>query len=672
LRDAPHRPNLEVLEDRCVPTQYAATYLELHDATGLNNAGQVVGNAGGRAVLWDNGTAIDLGTLGGSFSHAAAINDQGQVVGTAALPGDADVHGFLITPQGGAWFRDSDLDGRNDLMVDLGTQIAPTGINNAGQVVGNSGSDAFLWDPVNGMVDLRGGDATAINEAGHVTGTAGVPFVGDAGNGITLLDPGPDYTSSSVAAINNAGQIVGYHWVNPPTENPYQIAFRWTPDTPNGITGSYSYLYDPLGLSSSASDINNIGQVVGSHTVDVGIIDTVYAERAFLWDTAGGLVDLQNQLLSSYYPVPTLENAQAINDRGAILAGSYNGWGEYLLTPIPPSTPTISIADAPAVIEGNTGTTAATFTVNLSAASARTVTVDYATADDTATAGSDYQATSGRLTFAPGETSKTITVQVIGDHVAEPNETFIVHLSSPTNAVIAGYVGEGTILDDEPKISIGDTTATEGNTGTVNATFTLTLSSASNSDVTVHYDTANMTAVAGSDYVAASRDVVIPAGQTSAAFTVQVIGDRLPEPTETFAVNLSAATNATIADGQGVGTIVDDEPRIRISDVSRKEGKKGQTTQFTFTVTLSAAYDQAVTMSYQTVNGTATTSDSDYVAKSGTLTFAPGETTKTITIVVSGDSKKESDETFYLDLFGLSSNALFTKKRGLGTILNDD
>ena len=162
--------------------------------------------------------------------------------------------------------------------------------------------------------------------------------------------------------------------------------------------------------------------------------------------------------------------------------------------------------------------------------------------------------------------------------------------------------------------------------------------------------------MAGSDYVAASGDVIIPAGQTSATFTVAVMGDRLPEPTETFAVNLSAATNATIGDGQGVATILDDEPRISISDVTKREGRNGKTTLFTFTVTLSAAYDQPVTMSFQTVNGTATTGDSDYVARTGTLTFAPGETTKTITIEVKGDSKREANETFYLDLFGISSN----------------
>ena len=117
---------------------------------------------------------------------------------------------------------------------------------------------------------------------------------------------------------------------------------------------------------------------------------------------------------------------------------------------------------------------------------------------------------------------------------------------------------------------------------------------------------------------------------------------------------------------------MDDEPRISISDVTKAEGKRGQTTLFTFTVTLSAAYDQPVTMSFRTVNGTATTSGKDYVAKSGTLTFAPGETTKIVTIEVNGDNKREVLETFYLDLSGNSSNSLFTKNRGIGTILNDD
>jgi hypothetical protein len=263
--------------------------------------------------------------------------------------------------------------------------------------------------------------------------------------------------------------------------------------------------------------------------------------------------------------------------------------------------------------------------------------------------------------------------------------------SDPTSLVLADFNADGradaavtdfdgplwVLLNDghwppeAGSLRIGDASVIEGNTGSVNATFTLTLSYASNVDVTVHYATADITATAGSDYTAASGIVTIPAGQTSATITVAVRGDRLGEADETFAVNLSAATGATIGDGQGLGTIRDNEPRISISDVTRAEGRNGKTA-FTFTVTLSAAYDQPVTVSFQTVNGTATTGDNDYVAKTGTITFNPGQTTKTITIDVKGDNKRESDETFYLDLSANSSNSLFTKKRGIGTILNDD
>lgn len=310
--------------------------------------------------------------------------------------------------------------------------------------------------------------------------------------------------------------------------------------------------------------------------------------------------------------------------------------------------------------------------MQLSAPSTEPVSVGYSTADGTATAGSDYQATSGTLTFAPGDTSKTFTVLVNGDRLAEPNETFVINLSSPINATIADGQGVGTIVDDEPRISIGDKTVTEGNTGSTSAIFTVTLSAAYDVNVTVNYATANGSATAGSDYTAKSGTLTIPAGQTTGTIAVQVNGDRFAEPNETFFVNLSSINYGAITDAQGVGTIMDDEPRISISDVSMKEGKRNQSASFTFIVTLSAAYDQPVTMSFKTTDGTAKTSDNDYIAKSGTLTFAPGETTKTITITVISDSKKEADETFFVDLFANSGNSLFTKSRGTGTILNDD
>ncbi len=286
-----------------------------------------------------------------------------------------------------------------------------------------------------------------------------------------------------------------------------------------------------------------------------------------------------------------------------------------------------------------------------------------------------------------------------GDGTFRPAQNFLAG-AGPSNPVLADFNGDGfsdvaarnyassgfsVLLNDgawdagpppppppAPSLSIGNASVTEGNTGSVAASFTVTLSAASAETATVAYSTSDGSAVAGGDYQAASGTLTFAPGETSKTVLVLVNGDRVGEPNETFFVNLSGATNATIADGQGIGTIVDDEPRLSINDVTKAEGRRRRTTLFTFTVTLSAAYDQPVTVSFRTVNGTATTSNGDYVTRSGTLTFAPGATTMTITIEVKGDSKREANETFYLDLFGNSSNSLFTKNRGIGTILNDD
>jgi hypothetical protein len=223
-----------------------------------------------------------------------------------------------------------------------------------------------------------------------------------------------------------------------------------------------------------------------------------------------------------------------------------------------------------------------------------------------------------------------------------------------------------------PLISLTDAQVTERHVGTSPMTFTVSLSTSSNQTVTVSYATANMSASDGADYQAISGTLVFAPGETTKTITVLITGDRRVEDDELFLVTLSHPSHATLGVVNGYGTIRDDEHRISISDVSRAEGKVGQTTLFMFTVTLSAAFDQAVTMSFRTVNGTAKPSDNDYVAKSGTLTFAPGQITKTITIEVKGDNKREDNEVFYLELFNNGGNSKFTKARGVGTIINDD
>src|SRR5262245_30191515 len=230
-------------------------------------------------------------------------------------------------------------------------------------------------------------------------------------------------------------------------------------------------------------------------------------------------------------------------------------------------------------------------------------------------------------------------------------------------ALSAGQTGPG--------LSVTDATVTEGDSGTVNVDFTVSLPAPAEQEMSVKFATANGTAGA-SDYVSNSGTLTFAIGDVSKTVTVPGNGDTLDEANETFLVNLTSPVNASIADGQGVGTIVDDDPAptLAIGDVSLAEGNRG-TTAFTFTVTLSAVSGQSVTVSYATANGTATTGNNDYSAKSGTLTFAPGETSKTIVVSVKGDRRGEANETFFVNLTG-PTNATLADGQGVGTILNDD
>ncbi|WDK83183.1 putative Ig domain-containing protein [Xanthomonas campestris pv. campestris] len=230
-----------------------------------------------------------------------------------------------------------------------------------------------------------------------------------------------------------------------------------------------------------------------------------------------------------------------------------------------------------------------------------------------------------------------------------------------------------TITPSQPTLSINDVSVNEGNAGTSNATFTVSLSQpAGAGGASFDIATADGSATAGVDYVASSlTGQTIPAGSSSATFTVLVNGDTLSEPNETFFVNVSNVSGAGVSDAQGQGTIVNDDaqPTLSIDDVSVNEGNSGTTTA-TFTVTLSAASGQTVSVNYASADGTAT-AGSDYVARSGTLTFAPGTTAQGVAITVNGDTALEPNETFSVGLSG-ASNASIARATGAGTILNDD
>lgn len=240
-------------------------------------------------------------------------------------------------------------------------------------------------------------------------------------------------------------------------------------------------------------------------------------------------------------------------------------------TPSPPPVtilPGISIADA-TVVEGNAGTSTANFVVSLTAAAAKTVRVSYATANGTASsANRDYQTAGGSISFAPGETSKIVSITVNGDTAPEADEKFTVRLSTPIEAVLRDDTAVGTIRNDDsstplpslPTLVVSDVRVSEGNSGTVNAAFTVSLSAASSSTVTVAYATADGTATtASSDYVALAGSLTFAAGETSKIVNATVNGDTSVETDETFVLGLSNAAGATILDGSAVATIVNDD-----------------------------------------------------------------------------------------------------------------
>jgi uncharacterized Zn-binding protein involved in type VI secretion len=219
------------------------------------------------------------------------------------------------------------------------------------------------------------------------------------------------------------------------------------------------------------------------------------------------------------------------------------------------------------VTEGNSGSVNAVFAVSLSAPYPLAVSVSYATTNGTALAGTDYTTTSGVLVFAAGVTMQTVSVAVLGDALDEADESFAVSLSGAQNATLADSQGLGTILDNDPTptLTINDVSVTEGNSGSVNAVFTVSLSAASGLPVSVAYATANGAAIAGSDYTAKTGTLSFAPGVTTQTLSVAVLGDALAEPSESFAVNLTQPGNATIADSQGVGTILDNDGAPSIS-----------------------------------------------------------------------------------------------------------
>ncbi len=333
--------------------------------------------------------------------------------------------------------------------------------------------------------------------------------------------------------------------------------------------------------------------------------------------------------------------------------------------------PRLSITANP-YTEGNSGIGNASIIVSLSAASSQTITVNYTATDGSAQVGSDYQAQSGILTFAPGQTSQSISLPVLGDTTVEPDETVQISLSNPANAQLPANPTASVMIrnDDWPVISAASTTQAEGDRGASYATVSLTLDQAPYLPVTLAYTTVDGTAQAGTDYTATSGNLKFARGVTTQTIKIPVLGDGTVEDDESFRLQFSNPVNGSLSGSTATVTLTNDDiPLIRLTGATVNEGNSG-TSNTTLTVSLDKPSNKTVTVNYATQDGTAT-AGSDYVTKQGTLRFAPGETSQSIDIAVVGDGVVERDETFRVNL----SNAVYatlSTSNATVTVTNDD
>ena len=484
---------------------------------------------------------------------------------------------------------------------------------------------------------------------------------------VTISDD--DATTISISATTPAA-------AEPGTDGEFTIQLDGAKVAPpGGITVTYA-----VDASSSATSVADYAALsgtatilagTGSITVPVTVADDSIVEES---ETVGVNLSTENHV-------------------GTTIAASPNDAATVTISDDDNTTVSISATDPTATEPGDNGE----FTIQLAGgkvAPTGGITVAYAIdGATTATSGTDYVALSGTATITGAASSVTIPVTVVNDDVVEGDETLIIDLVSTDHSGVGIAASPNdtdavTISDeDSATFAISDAPAgNEDNVGTVARTFFVTLTGDVDQSVTIDFATADGSAtVADTDY-AANANTLTFAGTNGESIQVDVLsnGDTKVEADETFAVNLSNVQangkNVTIADAQGIGTIInDDAATLTIADVSQDENSSGT---MTFTVELSNTVQGGVSVDFATSNGSAEdqATDGDYTGiPSGTLNFignTAGEQID-INVTIGQDDKVEADETFLVTL----SNLVHTAEPGqvtmlgspaTGTILNDD
>ncbi|WP_407153952.1 Calx-beta domain-containing protein [Bradyrhizobium sp. STM 3557] len=497
-------------------------------ATGNAQANSIVGNS--NANIINGGGGKD--TLTGGAGADTFVLGPANAANTVTITDFAAEDRFGITASDYGLTQGNGLvdNGSGTLVLDPTWFATVTGTQGTvaghGQFLYNATTLSVMWDPdgsgPSAGIAIAKLQAGAVVNAGNfaISGGTGNPVVGNISINDVNITEGNSGTSLATFTVTRSGGTA---------------AFAVNYATADGTaTAGSDYVGQPTGTLSFAA-----GDLTKTISVTINGDTTVEPDETFFVNLSGAT---NGGTITKSQGVGTIANDDAA-------AGVGN----------------ISVNDV-SITEGNSGTKVATFTVTRSGGTAAFA-VNYATADGTATAGSDYVAQpTSTLSFAAGDLTKTISVTINGDTTVEPDETFFVNLSGATNGgTITKSQGVGTITNDDAaagvgNISVNDVSITEGNSGTKVATFTVTRSGGT-AAFAVNYATADGTATAGSDYVAQPTNTLsFAAGDLTKTISVTINGDTTVEPDETFFVNLSGATNGgTITKSQGVGTITNDD-----------------------------------------------------------------------------------------------------------------
>ncbi len=611
--------------------------MELTDTLVLNNAARIQGgglfnrneltitrttfsgnsaNSKGGGLYNESSFAVATNIVDSTFDSNVTTVAGGGVYNNSAQganPGRITITGSTLSNnhagvRGGAIFN-------NDIVTLLNSTVSTNSANSVGGGIYNS----VLLDPADGVTVLSAGDVTLTNVTVVRNSTDGT------GGGLVNVDGATTTLRNTVVAANSASSSsVDLQGVFATLGTNFIGQAEQATGLTNGVmgdqVGSASSPFDPVigPLAENGGPTLTHALQTGSPAINAG-------------DNSGG------------EPVDQRGGRRPTDNTADI------GAFEIQLN-------RLSIADLQK-LEGPGGSTLFVFSVVLEQTTAEPISVDFTTFQGTARSGSDFQPVAGTLTFAPGDLTRTITVEVFGDTTPEDDETFQIILSNPVNGVLTTSSATGTILNDDAFVRVDDVDIAEGDSGQTNAVFTVSLSAALQETATVTYTTADGTADVGNDYEMRTGTLTFLPGETSMTVEVPINGDLIVEPHETFFLDLTSAVgasgdNLTVLDGQGLGTIQNDDILITVAPAAGPVAEGAGT--YPFTVSLSQPNAYEVTVNVSTANGTAT-SGLDYTALSNvTVTIPAGTTSVTQNVAILNDGTFEggpgTTETFDLEL----------------------